>query len=105
MELHPRLPLERLENFERYNAWERQAAKEDLPDPAARLAWPEETYELARISGVLRRCPRLLRLGKKLLPAWAGCIGSWRRQKRSMDSYHGALIISVTCGMIKRRGR
>ena len=57
MGIDPHLLREKLAALERYNAWERQAAREDLPDPAARFAWLEEAYELARTSGALPPLP------------------------------------------------
>ena len=54
------LPLirERLEGFARYNAWEKEQARNSPPvDLAARLAWLDEAYELARSLGALRPLP------------------------------------------------
>ncbi|MGQ9780317.1 MAG: hypothetical protein ACUVRM_11075 [Bacillota bacterium] len=47
----------RLAAFERYNLWEKRVLREDLPDLAARLAWLEETYALARQRGALPPLP------------------------------------------------
>ncbi|MCL6614089.1 MAG: hypothetical protein K6U03_05690 [Firmicutes bacterium] len=57
MEIDPQLLWEKLEALERYNRWEERVLREDLPDLAARLAWLEEAYELARRMGALPPLP------------------------------------------------
>jgi len=57
LEIDPQLLREKLEALERYNRWEERVLREDLPDLAARLAWLEEAYELARRSGALPPLP------------------------------------------------
>ena len=44
---------ERLDAFAKYNAWEERVGGDDLPDLAARIAWLEEAYELARTRGAM----------------------------------------------------